>query len=138
MRIADCDEEKTAFRTKYGLYEYMVMLFRLTNAPSSFQRWINELLSEYLDLICLAYLDDVLIYSDNLEEHVHHVRTILGRLREAGLALKLNKCEFHMTETEYLGYVITPVGIHMDKQKLHTMNEWPQLPNVKCKPGMFH
>jgi len=78
LRIAAGDEWKTAFRTRYGLYEYCVMPFGLTNAPAeSFQRWINEILSEYLDIFCVAYLDDILIFWQNLEDHRRHVRTIL-------------------------------------------------------------
>ena len=77
LRIAAGDEWKTAFRTRYGLYEYCVMPFGLTNAPASFQQWINEILSEYLDIFCVAYLDDILIFSQNLEDHWRHVRTIL-------------------------------------------------------------
>jgi hypothetical protein len=67
LRIAKGDEWKIAFQTKYGLYEYLVMPFGLTNAPASFQRWMNEVLSDYLDVFCIAYLDDILIYSDNIE-----------------------------------------------------------------------
>jgi len=76
LRIAG-DEWKTAFRTRYGLHEYCVMPFGLTNAPASFQRWMNEILSEYLDIFCVAYLDDILVFSQTLEEHRHHVRAIL-------------------------------------------------------------
>jgi hypothetical protein len=111
LRIAEGDEWKTAFRTKYGLYEYLVMPFGLTNAPASFQRWMNEILSDYLDVFCIAYLDDILIYSDSLEQHRWHVRMILKRVEEVGLTLKASKCEFHTNRTEYLGYIISPTGI---------------------------
>jgi len=84
------------------------MPFGLTNAPASFQRWMNEILSEYLDIFCVAYLDDILIFSQNLEDHRRNVRTILRRVEETGLTLKASKCEFHTTEIEYLGYVISP------------------------------
>jgi len=114
LRIAAGDEWKTAFRTRYGLYEYYVMPFGLTNAPASFQLWINEILSEYLDIFCVAYLDNILIFSQNLEDHRRHVRTILRRVEETGLTLKASKCEFHTTETEYMGYVISPKGLRMD------------------------
>jgi hypothetical protein len=77
LRIAMGDEWKTTFRMKYGLYEYRVMPFGLTNTPASFQRWMNEVLSDYLDVFCIAYLDDILIYSDSLEEHQWHVRQVL-------------------------------------------------------------
>jgi len=106
LRIAAGDEWKTAFRTRYGLYEYYVMPFGLTNAPASFQRRMNKMLSEYLDIFCVAYLDDILIFSQNLEDHRRHVRTILRQVEETGLTVKASKCEFHTTEIKYLGYVI--------------------------------
>jgi hypothetical protein len=80
--IAEGDEWKMAFRTKYGLYEYLVMPFGLTNAPASFQRWMNVILTDYLDVFCIAYLDDILIYSDDLEQHYRHVKMILRRVEE--------------------------------------------------------
>ena len=131
LRIAEGDEWKTAFRTRYGLYEYCVMPFGLTNAPASFQRWMNEILSEYLDIFCVAYLDDILIFSNNLEEHRRHVRTILTRVAETGLTLKASKCKFHTTETEYLGYVISPKGLRMEEEKIRTIKEWQEPRNVK-------
>jgi cell fate regulator YaaT (PSP1 superfamily) len=79
------------------------MPFGLTNAPASFQRWMNEVLSDYLDVFCIAYLDDILIYSDNLEQHRQYVKMILRRVEEVGLTLKASKCEFHTNKTEYLG-----------------------------------
>jgi hypothetical protein len=76
---------------KYGLYEYLVMPFGLTNTLASFQRWMNEVLSDYLDIFCIAYLDDILIYSDNIETHWKHVKIILKRVEEVGLTLKASK-----------------------------------------------
>src|SRR3978361_1991264 len=121
LRIAKGEEWKTAFQTRYGLYEYCVMPFGLTNAPASFQRWINEILSEYLDIFCVAYLDDILVFSDNLDNHKRHVRTILAKVAETGLTLKASKCEFHTTETEYLGYVISPKCLRMYEEKIRTI-----------------
>jgi hypothetical protein len=112
------DKWKMAFWTKYGLYEYLVMLFGLTNTPTSFQRWINEILSDYLDMFCIAYLDDILIYSDNLKQHCQHIKMILSRVEEVGLTLKASKCKFHTNKTEYLRYIISPVGIKMDLEKV--------------------
>jgi hypothetical protein len=131
LRIAKGDEWKTAFRTKYRLYEYLVMLFRLTNAPASFQRWMNEVLSDYLDIFCIAYLDDVLIYSDNLTQYRQHVKLILERMKEVGLTLKTSKCEFHMYRTGYLGYIIAPTGISIDPEKVKAIEEWKEHTNVK-------
>jgi hypothetical protein len=131
LRIAEGDEWKTAFRTKYGLYEYLVMPFRLTNAPASFQQWMNEILSDYLDVFCIAYLDDILIYLDNLEQYCQHVKMILRRVEEVGLTLKASKCEFHTNRTEYLGYIILPMGIEMDLEKVEAVAEWKEPANVK-------
>jgi hypothetical protein len=131
LRIAEGDEWKMAFRTKYGLYEYLVMPFGLTHAPASFQRWMNEILSDYLDVFCIAYLDDILIYSDNLEQHRQHVKMILRRVEEVGLTLKALKCEFHTNKTEYLGYIISPTGIEMDPEKVRAVAEWKEPMNVK-------
>jgi len=131
LRIAKGDEWKTAFRTRYGLYEYYVMPFGLTNAPASFQQWMNEILSDYLDIFCVAYLDDILVFSPDEETHQKHVRVILTRVRDTGLTLKASKCEFHATETEYLGYVISPGGLRMDKEKIRTIRGWKEPTNVK-------
>ena len=118
LRIAKGDEWKTAFRTRYGLYEYCVMPFRLTIATASFQRWMNEILSDYLDIFYMAYLDDILFFSPDEETHRKHVRVVLTRVRDTGLTLKSSKCEFHSMETEYLGYVISPEGLRMDEEKI--------------------
>jgi len=131
LRIAAGDEWNTAFRTWYGLYEYCIMPFGLTNALASFQRWINEILSEYLDIFCVAYLDDILIFSQNLEDHRRNIRTILRRVEETWLTLKASKCKFHTTETEYLGYFISPKGLRMDEEKIRTIKEWKEPTNVK-------
>ena len=98
-RIRTGNEWKTAFRTRYGLFEYTVMPFGLTNAPATFQRWINRILSQELDICCIAYLDDVLIYSDTLEQNEKDVLRIMKRLKEAGIKLTPTKCKFHKEET---------------------------------------
>jgi len=131
LRIAEGDAWKTAFRTRYGLYESCVMLFRLTNAPASFQRWMNEILSDYLDIFCVEYLDNILVFSPDEETHREHVRAVFTRVRDTGLTLKASKCEFHTTETEYLGYVISPQGLRMDEEKIQTIKDWKEPTNVK-------
>jgi hypothetical protein len=131
IRIAKGDEWKTAFRTKYGIYEYLVMPFGLTNAPASFQRWMNEVLRDYLDVFCIAYLHDILIYSDNIEQHRQHVKMILERVEEVGLKLKASKCEFHTDRMEYLGYIILPSGIQMDLEKVRAVAEWREPTDMK-------
>jgi len=123
LRIAKGDEWKTAFRTRYGLYDYSVMPFGLTNAPASFQRWMNEILSDYLDIFCMAYLDDIVVFFPDEETHRKHVWAVLTRVRDTGLTLKASKCEFHAMETEYLGYVISPGGLRMDEEKIRTIRD---------------
>jgi hypothetical protein len=95
VRMVEGEEWKTAFRTWYGLFESLVMPFSLTNAPTSFQHFINDVLRPYLDVFVTAYLDDILIYSDNLNDHRNHVLKVLEALSKAGLHLKPEKCEFH-------------------------------------------
>src|SRR6266852_664716 len=131
IRIKEGDEWKTAFRTRYGLFEYTVMPFGLTNAPASFQRWINTILGEYLDVFYIVYLDDILIYSETKEQHVEDIRKILQKLKEARNKLKPTKCEFHKEKTEYLGFVISPQGIKMDPVKTEAIKEWERPKNVK-------
>jgi len=97
------------------------MPFGLTKAPADFQRFINDVLHPFLDNFCTAYLDDILIYSNTLQEHRIHVKTILTALSKAGLHLKLEKCEFHRTEVAYLGLIITNEGIKMDSKKVEAI-----------------
>jgi hypothetical protein len=125
LRIAQGDEYKTAFRTRYGHFEYLVMPFGLTNAPASFQSYANDCLREFLDVFCIVYIDDVLIYSRTLEEHIAHVKKVLTRLREYGLTCKLSKCEFHATSTSFLGFIISPDGISMEPDRVAAITEWP-------------
>ena len=100
------DDWKMAFRTQYGLFESLVMPFRLTNVPATFQNFINNALSPYLDNFATAYLDDILIYSNNLQQHQDHVKQILAALTEQELHLKPDKCEFHTQEVKYLGLIV--------------------------------
>jgi hypothetical protein len=131
LRIAEGDEWLTAFRTRYGLFEYLVMPFGLANAPSTFQHFVNDVLRPFLDVFCTAYLDDILIYSENLHEHKEHVRSVLNALREAGLQLDVDKCEFHQPEVTYLGYVVGVDGIRMDPKKVQAIVDWEYPNNVK-------
>lgn len=125
IRIKEGDEWKTAFRTRYGHFEYLVMPFGLTNAPAQFQAYMNEALAGLVDITCIVYLDDILIFSDTEEEHVGHVKEVLERLRKAKLYVKLSKCEWHTQRTEYLGYIITPQGVSVDQDRVKTISEWP-------------
>ncbi|KAF7578900.1 PRP38-assoc domain containing protein [Pyrenophora tritici-repentis] len=129
VRIKEGDEEKTAFLTRYGLYEYVVMPFGLCNAPGTFQTFINETLREYLDDICTAYLDDVLIYTCDDDESVHEadVIKVLSKIRDAGLHLDPTKCKFKVKKVKYLGLILTTEGIEMDPKKVSTILDW-QIP----------
>ena len=121
LRMAYGDEWKTAFRTRYGLYEYNVLPFGLTNGPSSFQNFINDTLHDFLNVFCTAYMDDILIYSNSKKEHTQHVRQVLERLRAAGLQVDIEKCEFSVTEIKYLGLIITTHGIKMNPEKVNAV-----------------
>ena len=125
MRMKEGDKWKTAFRTPYGLFESLVMPFGLTNAPATFQNFINDALSPYLDNFATAYLDDILNYSNNLQEHQDHVKSILAALTKQGLYLKLDKCVFHTEEVKYLGLIVGAEGIKMDQTKVESIKEWP-------------
>ena len=107
------------------------MPFGLCGAPSSFQEYINDVLREYLDIFCTAYIDDILIYSNSLKEHKDHVRKVLMALQKAGLQLDISKCEFHVTETIYLGLIISKDGIRMDPKKIETIQNWNTPENLK-------
>jgi RNase H-like domain found in reverse transcriptase/Reverse transcriptase (RNA-dependent DNA polymerase)/Integrase zinc binding domain/Chromo (CHRromatin Organisation MOdifier) domain len=126
LRIKEGDEWKTAFRTRYGHFEYTVVPFGLTNAPAAFQAYINKALVGLVDVICIVYLDDILIFSNSEEEHIEHVKTVLERLREHKLYVNADKCSFHTTETEYLGYLITPDGVSIDPSRVKTILDWPE------------
>jgi Reverse transcriptase (RNA-dependent DNA polymerase) len=102
LLVAPGEEWKTAFRCRYGLFEYTVMPFGLCNAPGTFQHYMNDTFREFLDDFLVVYLDDLLIYSRDLKEHKKHVRKVLEKLREAGLFLKPSKCQFHVQEVEFL------------------------------------
>ena len=106
IRVADKDVEKTAFRTRYGHYEYLVTPMGLTNAPATFMHLMNKTFHDYLDKFVLVFLDDILVFSKTLEEHEEHVRKVLARLRESKLYAKLSKCELFKQEVEFLGHVL--------------------------------
>ena len=127
-RIREGDEWKTAFRTRYGYYEYeyQMMPFGLANAPATFQAYINRALSDLLDICCVVYLDDILIYSQSDEQHEEHVRMVLERLRKFRLYAKLSKCAFKTDTVNFLGFVITPRGIEMEKSRIETIKAWPE------------
>ena len=119
LRIRKGDEEKTAFRTRFGSFEWLVTPFGLQGAPAAFQRYVNETLGDFLNQFCTAYLDDILIYTDhNVEDHWQKVESVFQRLEHAGLSQDPQKCEFAVKSTKYLGYIISlDEGIKVDREK---------------------
>lgn len=131
VRVAEGDEWKTAFRSRFGTFEYCVMPFGLANAPAAFQRFMNHIFADLLDVYVVVYLDDILIFSEDPKDHPAHVREVLRRLREHDLYCKPEKCEFHATTIEYLGFVVTLDGIAMDIKKVDAILSWPEPRKVK-------
>jgi hypothetical protein len=123
IQIAEGDEEKIAYHTRYGSYEFLVMPFGLTNAPATFCTFMNDIFREWLDDFVAVYIDDILIYSGSLEEHAEHLRKVFQRLRENKLYAKFEKCEFGVTEVDFLGHRITQ-GLKMDDHKVKAILDW--------------
>ena len=124
IRMDPNSEELTTFRTRYGAYKCKVLPFGLTNGPATFQRHINNVLMDYLDVFCTAYLDDIIIYSEIPKEHHNHVTKVIRRLLDAGLQVDVKKSEFSVTRTKYLGFVITTDGIEVDQDKISVIRDW--------------
>ena len=131
IRMKTKEKWKTIFRIRYEHYEYTIMSFELTNASTTCQEMINDALREHLNVFVIAYLDDILIYFKTLKEHKQHVKTMLQCLRQRQLLLKLEKCEFHRFNVEFLEFVIRTQGVHMNSTKFKTIEEWSQSTSVK-------
>lgn len=131
VRIRQGDEWKTAFNTPTGHYEYLVMPFGLTNAPAVFQALINDVLRDLLNQFVFVYLDDILIFSRSLEEHEGHVSRVLQRLLDNHLYVKPEKCDFHVTQAQFLGFIVTPGHLEMDPKKVEAVHNWPIPATVK-------
>ena len=124
LKIREQDIPKTTFTTRYGLYEYTVMSFGLTNAPAYFMNLMNKVFMELLDKFVVVFIDDILVYSKNEEEHKEHLRLLLEKLREHQLYAKFSKCEFWLKEVGFLGHVISGEGIAVDPTKVKSVSEW--------------
>ena len=131
VRIREGDEWKTAFNTPTGHYEYLVMPFGLTNAPAVFQALVNDVLRDMLNKFVFVYLDDILIFSKDLSEHICHVQQVLRRLLENSLYVKAEKCEFHVPSVAFLGYIVAEGSIQMDPAKISAVTGWPVPENRK-------
>jgi hypothetical protein len=118
LNIWESDTLKTTFRTWYGLYEYSVMSFGLTNVPSYFMYLMNKVFMEYLDKFVVVFIDDILIFSKMEEEHEKHLRLVLEKLRSNKLYAKFSKCKFWLTEVAFLGHVISDGGVSVDPRKV--------------------
>lgn len=126
VRIREGDEWKMAFNTPLGHFEYLVMPFGLTNAPAVFQALVNEVLRDFFNHSVFTYLDDRLIFSQNLEEHIVHVRQVLQRLCENKLYVKQEKCEFHVPSVTFLGYILEGGQVRPDPAKVQAVTDWLQ------------
>jgi hypothetical protein len=131
IRIKEEDIPKTAFRTRYGHYEWKVLPFGLTNAPASFQALMNQVLGPYLDQFVIVYLDDILVFSRTPEEHEHHLHLVLEALEKHQLYVGLDKCAFGLRSVDFLGHVVSSEGIKPDPAKVEAVREWPTPKSVR-------
>ncbi|GBG92564.1 hypothetical protein CBR_g56037 [Chara braunii] len=125
IRVAKEDQPKTAFRSRFGHYEFMMMPFGLTNAPATPQTAMNDIFRDILEEYVLVYLDDILVYSRTLEDHLKHLRDVLQRLRKHGFYAKLSKRRFAQRKVDFLGHHVSDQGLHMDDAKITAIAEWP-------------
>jgi hypothetical protein len=130
IRVKADDIPKTAFRTRYGHYEYTVMPFGVTNAPGVFMEYMNRIFHPYLDKFVVVFIDDILVYSKTEEEHTEHLRIVLQTLKDKKLYAKLSKCEFWLKEVSFLGHVISCNGIAVDPSKVSAVLQWEALKSV--------
>ena len=131
MRIKDQDTPKSAFTTRYGHFEFMVMPFGLCNAPASFQYLMNSIFREYLDQFVVVYLDDIMVYSRSYDDHLKHLEIVFNKLKENQLYAKLKKCEFMKTKVEYLGHIVSNNNISPDANKTASIKNWDRPRNAK-------
>ncbi|KAK8658831.1 hypothetical protein V6N13_029050 [Hibiscus sabdariffa] len=130
MKVKEADVPKTAFRTRYGHYEFLVMPFGLTNAPAAFIDLMNRVFRPHLDKFVVVFIDDILVYSKSEAEHRDHLRIVLQTLQDNQLYAKLNKCEFWLSQVSFLGHVVSATRIHVDRKKIEAIVEWRSPKNI--------
>ena len=130
LRVQEGDVPKTAFKIRYKHYEFLVMLFGLTNASAAFMDLMNRLFQSYLDRFVIVFIDDILVYSGSPKEHSEHLRIVLQTLREGPLYAKLSKCQFWPNRVAFLGHVISIEGVSVDPQKIEAVVNWKPPKNV--------
>ena len=130
LRIREEDIPKTAFKTRYDHYEFMVMSFGLTNASATLMDLMNRVFKNFLDRFVIVLIDDILVYSSTEEEHEHHLRLVLQRLREHSLYAKFSKCEFWLPQVAFLRHVVGRDGILVDPSKIEAVKNWPRPASV--------
>ena len=131
LRIKDVDVNNTALRTRNGHYEFLVMPFGLTNAPMAFMDLMNRVFRPFLDRFVVVFIDDILIYSKDREDHDTHLRVVLETLRKEQLYAKMSKYEFWLKEVSFLGHIVSKEGIRVDPRKIEVILEWKPLRSVK-------
>ena len=124
LRVRETDIPKTAFRTRYGHFEFTVMPFELTNAPAAFIDLMHRVFHPYLDRFVVVLVDDILIYSETEEDHEDHLRVVLQTLRDHQFHVKFSKCEFWLTEVRFLGHIVSASGVSVDPEKVEAVMSW--------------
>ena len=130
LRVREADILKTAFRTRYGHFEFIVMSFGLTNAHAAFMDLMHRVFQPYLDQLVVVFVDEILIYSKFEEENEDHLRAVLHILRDHKLYAKFNKCEFWLTKVKFLGHVVSDLGVLVDFEKIEAVMSWERPKSV--------